>query len=500
METLEIHGTQIPLLEAPRGNNEAPRRILYVLFKHKLFIAAMFVVLSLPAILFYLAQPQQYVATAKVMVQPSRAFLNPGPDGGQLSVSPSPENINNEIEIVKSRELLERLVQDVPLHQERSGNNQNGNSQVQPGEPDTKVDAARIGGRLKVIPLRISNIIQIRLTSTNPEWAVQVVNRAAELHQAQHVEVHKTRGIAEFYDQQEKTLQTELAKAETALKEFQVRENVVDAERELGSTLGRAESFETTLKTTESSIREASERIRILEAQVKEQRENVSAGRTEPNSPVVGRIRERLVQLELDRNSLLQRYTEKDRAVQDKEKEIVELKGRLKAELRNVMGGEAVSLNGIHDGVLNSLLAARAELNALQAKRSVLATQVAGLSSQAAELKNKGYGYDRLLRDLNAKKEVLALYIRKAEEARISNAMDERKFGNIAIVEKASLPLQPSGYNPLMMVFLMVFGALGISVASAFAVEFFNTTLRSEADVEEQLGLPVLATIQYYGN
>ena len=81
METLEIHGTQIPLLEAPRGSNEVPPRILYVLFKQKLFIAAMFVILSLPALLFYLMQPKQYLATSKVIIQPSRAFLNPGPQG-----------------------------------------------------------------------------------------------------------------------------------------------------------------------------------------------------------------------------------------------------------------------------------------------------------------------------------------------------------------------------------------------------------------------------------
>ena len=81
METLQINGADIPLLEPPRRNNEAPRRIVYVLFKQKLFIAAMFVILSLPALLFYLMQPKQYLATSKVIIQPSRAFLNPGPQG-----------------------------------------------------------------------------------------------------------------------------------------------------------------------------------------------------------------------------------------------------------------------------------------------------------------------------------------------------------------------------------------------------------------------------------
>ena len=50
----------------------------------------------------------------------------------------------------------------------------------------------------------------------------------------------------------------------------------------------------------------------------------------------------------------------------------------------------------------------------------------------------------------------------------------------------------------LLMATLM--GAAGVAVAAAFGLEYFNRTLRNEGDIEEQLGLPVLATIQYYGD
>jgi uncharacterized protein involved in exopolysaccharide biosynthesis len=147
---------------------------------------------------------------------------------------------------------------------------------------------------------------------------------------------------------------------------------------------------------------------------------------------------------------------------------------------------------------LNSLLAARAEVNALEARRSSLLRQVATYSSGAAELKRKSFDYDRLQQEVNTKKEALTLYKKKGEEARISDAMDERKFGNATILERASLPLAPAGRSLLKIVFLTVFVALAIGIGGAFAIEFFNATVRNEADVEEQIGLPVLATVQDY--
>ena len=161
--------------------------------------------------------------------------------------------------------------------------------------------------------------------------------------------------------------------------------------------------------------------------------------------------------------------------------------------------GESVGLSGIHEGILRSILTGRAELNGLEARRSTLLKQVAGLSAASVDLKKKSYGYDRLQREVIAKKDALALYNKKAEEARISNAMDERKFGNVSLLEKAALPLPPAGFAFSFIVLMTVFASIAIALAVAFGIEHLSTTLRNESDVEEQVGLPVLATSQYVG-
>jgi uncharacterized protein involved in exopolysaccharide biosynthesis len=388
---------------------------------------------------------------------------------------------------------MERVIRELPFP-----NGNQGTAQAAKNEIDIRRAGLRLRGKTKVTPLRSTNLLQISLESPDPQWAVNVVNKVADYYLDQHLKVHKTPGVEEFYDEQERELRLGLTETETTLEEFQKREGVIDVEKELSSTLRRLANAETNLQNTESSVRETTEKVHILKAQVKEQRENVRAGRTTPNNPVIAKIRDRLVQLELERDSLLQRYTEKNRMVTDREKEIAELKDRLKKELQNVMGGEAVSLSGIHDGLLRSFLAARANLKAFEARRDSLSGAVAALSSQATELRKKSYVSDRLQQEIKAKKVALALYRRKAEEARISEAMDERRLGSVSIFEKAALPLPRGGHDPMTISFIAFIICLGIAVGLAFAIEFFNTAVRNEFDVEEDIGLPVLATIQNY--
>src|SRR5262249_13394140 len=152
---LQIEGKEIPLLEAPQRYEDPPRRILYVLFKHKLMICVIFILLLVPMFLYLLFRPTYYLAAAKVLINPSREFLNVSPTSGQRSItmSPSPDMINTEIQIIKSPELAERLAADIPFPDDPNGKNRS--------EVKIRGDAGRIRGLLTATPVRMANLIQI---------------------------------------------------------------------------------------------------------------------------------------------------------------------------------------------------------------------------------------------------------------------------------------------------------------------------------------------------
>src|SRR5207249_3977039 len=351
MDFVQIEGTQIPLLEAPQKYENPPRRILYVIFKHKQLIRAIFLLLSVPMCLYLLFRLAEYVASSKVLIKPSREFLNvspiPSQGGGSGSLYLSPEIINTEIQIIKSSELAESLVRDVPLHDQAKGKTRRTLT-----EAEIKHDARRMRGLLAATQVR--------------------------------------------------------------------KPNVIDAPLEVDADLGSLAAFERTLKETDSAIRETGQRITILDDQLKQQKATISSNTNITVNPVYQQMQSKLTQLEIERDGLLQRYTAEDRLVKDKQKEIDELKKNLQAVKPTSVGSENIALNEVHRRILNELLGARVQLKALNEKKTALIQQMESYSASAADKKRKGFEYDRLLREVNAKKENLDFYKKKGEEARIS--------------------------------------------------------------------------------
>src|SRR5262245_48401412 len=209
MDVLQIDGKEIPLLEAPQGYEDPPRRILYVVFKHKLMICVIFILLIVPMFVYLLFRAVEYTAEAKVLINPTRDVLGVSPTGGRtVNMTPTADVINTEIQIIKSPEVAERLVADIPLSNRKNRT-----------EAELRRDARNISGLLQAAAIRGTSVIKISLTGAfNQEWAVSVVNRAAELYLEQQLKVRKAQGIEAFYDEQENRLRSELLKAEEALK------------------------------------------------------------------------------------------------------------------------------------------------------------------------------------------------------------------------------------------------------------------------------------------
>ena len=480
MAWIEIDGKEIPLLEPPETQKVTPRRVLHMLFRYQRLIRNIFLSISLPLFLLLFILPDKYLATTKVLIKPGRAYLNLSPTSdGALSVAPSPDVLNSEIQIIRSREVLERLGKELPF-------------------PDKGWRDSGSPYGIKATPVRATSIIQISLASTNPEWAAKVVNRAAELYQEQQIKVRKTLGIEKFYDEQEQRLTGDLLKAEKDLKAFQQSEGIVDAAKEVDQSLTGLAGAEQSLKNTESLIRETERRLALLETQLKGQQATVSTSKSITTDPAYLSIRSRLTQLELERQSLLQRYLPKDRLVLDKEREIAELKKQLEQAEKTTVGSESIGLNAVHQRILNELLSAKVQLQGLREKRDADANQVASYGAAAADKKKKSFEFDRLQQVVNAKRDALGLYKKRAEEARISDAMDEQKFGNASILDRAKPPLPFDGYGNLLWILVISFFAGTVSIGTALALYYFDPSVQDEISIEEEIGVPVLATIQHY--
>lgn len=146
-----------------------------------------------------------------------------------------------------------------------------------------------------------------------------------------------------------------------------------------------------------------------------------------------------------------------------------------------------------HEWARVELEKARVELSGLQARAAVAEAQLAQSRKQARQLAADSVAQQDLLRTMKAAEDNYLLYVRKREEARIGDAMDQRGILNVIVAEQPVVPALPkhSGW---------VFGMVGfvlagfVSTGAAFARDFLDPAFRTPDEVVSYLQTPVLAS------
>lgn len=86
------------------------------------------------------------------------------------------------------------------------------------------------------------------------------------------------------------------------------------------------------------------------------------------------------------------------------------------------------------------------------------------------------------------------LYARKSEEARISDALDERGIVNVVLAEPPVAPVLPKHSIWFWLGFGLSAAGVG-TLATAFAADYMDPAFRTPDEVVALLQVPVLASL-----
>jgi uncharacterized protein involved in exopolysaccharide biosynthesis len=155
----------------------------------------------------------------------------------------------------------------------------------------------------------------------------------------------------------------------------------------------------------------------------------------------------------------------------------------------------STGLNPIYQKLQQIMLENEAELNAIKAKAETQQVHLADYQSHLDKLNQIEVELNQLQQQVDVNRENYRLYLTKFEESRISDAMDSEKITNVSVIEPARTPRKPVSpkkmLNLVLAIFLGAFGGLGL----AFFLEYMDDKIEKIEDVEETLGIPVLASL-----
>lgn len=475
--------------------------VLHIVFKHRLLVVGTFVGVFLFVATGAWLRADEYRASGRLMVTGQRSYFRLAPNGTRSrEKEPEQRDINTEIENLKSLDFLVKVAADLSSQQTKQGrvsdqaipSAPSSNNQQQRGEA---LSPPALQHQLEVTAVPNSSLIEVAYVDADPERASAVVNAVLEYYPRYQASLHQEPAALEFYEKQQGVFEKEIGEAEKEFRTYQEENSLFYLQQQRDQALDRIELVRGRLRGTLTDLDQGIGKIATIERELKQSQKRMVTSQEIVN-PEASLLNDRLVELEIDRFSLLQRYTEKDRRVRDLAREIEVIKKKLVDTAgHRVVVEERIGIDPVYQDLIRELSEQRVKQGQQQAKKINLEGQVQQYTAEARELNSRSYEYQHREETLTQKKELYNLYSRKAEEARIAAAMNREELVNVKLVDSARIPSAPLAAGVFFTLMLAAIVGAGAGVGGALTLEYIRPTFHSVIDIERELELPVIALV-----
>jgi uncharacterized protein involved in exopolysaccharide biosynthesis len=482
----------------PRRKDEESvslRELAMVLFRQgKLFVAVSGLVFILAAV--YAFAGTTYRAHVRVLVRRGRSDppvsgqQNAPPDYSRTDVTE--EELNSEVELLRDDDVLRRVVEanDLASHDWLPWLHRHDTERAR-----VQRAARKLARRLNVESIKKTNLIAVSYDAPDPQQAAHVLQSLASIYLEKHKEVHRPGGQLHFFDQQTGESRRQLEEFKGRLLDFTRSHDVVISAQQRDLALQRLNDVEASYRQTQLETAETQHRVLELEAQLARLPERTTTQvRLADNPELLRTLKAGLLDLQLKRTQLLTKFEPNHRLVQEVDQQIVQAKASLAGESLSPLRDETTDKDADYEWARASLQKAQVELKGLEAKQTTTSEQLAGYRALARRLGKDAIAQDDLMSSEKAAEENYLLYVKKREEARMGDALDEDGIVNVAMAEQAVVPALPV-WSAGMIVLVGLVAALTMGTGAAFVADHLDPALRTPEDVLACLDIPVLASL-----
>lgn len=448
-----------------------------------------------------LLMPRKYEAEMKIFVNRDRAEAVVTPDVA-TAVAPVPsvseDDLNSEVELLTSRDLLDRVVLSCGLEPSDNSGWARASRRLFGGMSQA-VQLANseraLRNALTVEPLQKTTVIRVAYSSRDPQLAARVLRTIATLYQEKHAAVHQPTGSFTFFEEQTAQYQSQLADAEARQIAFNRREGTVDPAVEQQLALEQLSKFEAEQQQDQSEADAAAARVRALRVEEESSpKRQTTQMRETGNAQLMAGLQNTLLSLELKRADMLVKYDPSYPPVKDVETQIEETQKAIQTAERSPVSEITTDRVPAQDWIATEVAKAEADRAEFSAAAESMRTTIRHYQTAAERLDDINRTETDLTRAVKTAEDNYLLYLRKREEARISDALDRQRIVNVSIAEPPTAPALPSEHLGWILVGgLFTAGIAGIG--AAYAIDTLDSSFHTPDELTRYLELKVLAAI-----
>ncbi|QKJ66848.1 chain length determinant protein EpsF [Deefgea piscis] len=436
-------------------------QLLNILRARKWIAISVFFVVILTTLVVSLLLPKQYTAEAALAMDVKAA--DPV-TGQQIAGYMAPSYMATQVEMISSQNTALKVVDTLGFAKLPEAQAQFQEATQGKGDIRNWFAESLLKG-LEVKPSRESNIINLEYTATDPKFAAALANNFAQAYIRTTIDI-KTAAAQQnnvFFQEQLKSLQSNLEKAQNKLSEYQQTHGIVGSDERLDVETQRLNELSSQVVGAQSQTYDAQSRAR--------------GGNVAPdvlNNPLIQQLKGQLAVQEAKYKQL----SEKNGANHPHNQQAMAELNATRSQLNELMGQYAGGLNS----AAGNSASRQASLNsALQAQKE----KVLDLKSQRAAI-------DVLLRNVDSAQRSYDQALQRFSQTMLESRSDQ---SNISIIKSATEPMKHSSPNTLLNLILAVFVGGLLAIGFAMLAELADRRIRSKDDIEAMLGLTVLADL-----
>ena len=487
-------------MESPFPQASA-REVAFILFKNKWTIIVILLGTLIGSIAYlWLVRENIYAVTARVLVKLGREQSPPATvlGAGPLVVGYRTNEVNSEMEILQSSELLNQVIDE--MHLDRPSPPQPPPTALLPKikyyvhaftqayrdwkdellitlgvrerlTPKEKILSALQQG-LNVKAAKDSNVFVVALGTPYRKGSSAVLNQLLDDYLVYRQKVYHSKEF-DFFRNQVNQSQGALRAAEDNLQNFENRQDISLLSKQEEVLLDQISRARGLVRDAEIIRNEASFKMKKLETEMTKDDPNFGAVGDFPRESFQHNILSQLAELQREREKL--RLTELD-------------------------SGEKIANNRKQFQALSSMLQANLQ-STLAEREAILNSQQESLARMEADLRerhSKTAEWLELKRKANDQEALYTTYEKKLSETRADRDMEYEALGNVTVIERPIDPIQAVGLTKTTLLGISMLVALFVALAWVAVTEFFDQNAHTAAQASRHLGAPILAEV-YYG-
>jgi len=341
----------------------------------------------------------------------------------------------------------------------------------------------------------ISGMYELGAETNDPIISYLLANIGTDMfkQRCQGIDQEDAQNIVIFVDKQMTVAKDKLEEAERDLQKFKEESNISFTED--GSLVKKLVKIENQLTEVQTQKELARANLDALNLRLKSRVSDGTATLNKVESPQAIQLRNEVTSLENQRNELLQmsggnnqHIKQLEDEIQHKKRELVELVIDSAGGIEPTSVGETSVLKSLEERKINEEL----NLFIMENRERFYNQLIENFKKQHPDLLEHTMEIARLSRAKTVSENLFNFLLEKGEEAKIKAATGT---GGIRIIDPAIFPTNPIPRKTTRNTILGIILGLALGFGIALIREFMDNTIRSEEDITNFLGLPILGMV-----